>query len=136
MSDLDHEQSKNGQLPTQAQEGDRKPARNAGLRARTRGLALGGAIAVLAPVAAVLILQPDAWGRGWLLGAFIVALIFALIIVGLGFAATPSFFSRKGKPGGPVRASMTKSSVGRTVDEERHPLRNGDGIPHAHLWWF
>jgi len=52
------------------------------------------------------------------------------------FCAIRAFLRRMGKPEGAKKPSMTKSSVGRTAEEERHPLRYGDKIPDAHFWWF
>lgn len=52
------------------------------------------------------------------------------------FSAIRAFFRLKTKPVGAKKPSMTKSSVGRTAEEERHPLRYGDKIPDAHFWWF
>ena len=52
------------------------------------------------------------------------------------FGAIRAFLHRKRRPSGAKKPSMTKSSVGRTAEEERHPLRYGDKIPDAHLWWF
>ncbi|CAH0264582.1 hypothetical protein SRABI26_03485 [Arthrobacter sp. Bi26] len=58
-----------------------------------------------------------------------------------GFCAIRAFLRRRGRPEGAkkpsmTKPSMTKSSVGRTAEQERHPLRYGDKIPDAHFWWF
>lgn len=50
--------------------------------------------------------------------------------------AIRAFFRRKRGPAGLKKPSITKASVGRTAEEERHPLRYGDQIPQAHFWWF
>jgi hypothetical protein len=52
------------------------------------------------------------------------------------FCAIRAFLRRWGRPEGAKEPSMTKSSAGRTAEEERHPLRYGDKIPDAHFWWF
>lgn len=136
MSLPDHEHNKIEQPATQPHEEDQMPARNVEPPTGRNGLAFVIVIAVLATIVGILLLRPEALQQDLLQSALTVVLVFAAIIAGVRFCATRAFSRRKRRPAGAKKPSMTKSSVGRTAEEERHPLLYGDGIPHAHLWWF
>lgn len=98
-------------------------------------LAPGVTVGVLATAAGFLILSLEALGPDLLLNTLIVAAIYAATVAGVRLGSVRTFFSRRKTPAGVKRPAVTKSNSG-AAEEERHPLRNGDGIPHAHLWWF
>lgn len=137
MSLPDHGHNKIEQPATRPQEEDHMPARNVESPAVRTGLAFVIVMAVLATMVGIVLLWPEAVRQDLLPDALTVVLVFAALIAGAGrFSAIRDFFRRKRRPAGAKKPSITKSSVRETAEEERHPLRNGDGIPHAHLWWF
>lgn len=120
------------------QKKERTPARPNELHPGCNGcndLATGVTLGVLATVAGFLILPPEALGQDSLQSTLIVALALAAMVAELRFSAILTFFGRRKNPAG-LKAAMATSNSGRTADAEQYRLRNGDGIPHPHLWWF
>src|SRR5688572_17323061 len=105
-----------------------------------RGLALNEGrpgpcfMAVMGGVA-LLILLLDFWEQVQLQNLLTIALALAVILSGVRFSAIRGFLSRRRKLARKPIASRARELSTRMV-EQPHRLRNGDGIPHSHLWWF
>lgn len=132
----DHAHINIEQPATQPQKENHMPLRNGEPPTGRKGLACIVVMALLATMLGILLLWQGALQQHLLQGALAAVLVSAGITAGVRFRAIRAFFRRKRRPAGLKKPSLTKSSVGRTVEEERHPLRYGDQIPQAHFWWF
>jgi hypothetical protein len=84
---------------------------------------------------ALLILLLDFSEQVQLQNLLTVALALAVIMSGVRFSAIRGFLSRRRKRTRKPIASGARELSSRMV-EQPYRLRNGDGIPHSHLWWF
>ncbi|MDQ0867502.1 hypothetical protein [Arthrobacter globiformis] len=105
-----------------------------------RGLGLhsgrpGPCFMAVAGGVALLILLLDLWHQVQLQNILTVALAIAVIMSGVRFSAVRGFLRRRRKPAAAPVVSRARQISTRMVDQP-HRLRNGDGIPHSHLWWF
>jgi hypothetical protein len=84
---------------------------------------------------ALLILVLDLWQQVHLQNILIIALGLAVIMSGVRFSAVRGFLGRRRKPTAAPVVSRARQLSTRMV-EQPHRLRNGEGTPHSHLWWF
>ncbi|WP_104140927.1 hypothetical protein [Arthrobacter sp. ZGTC131] len=84
---------------------------------------------------ALLILLLDLWQQVQLQNILIIALGLAVIMSGVRYPAIRGVLSRRRKPAKTPVVSRARQLSTRMV-EQPHRLRNGEGTPHSHLWWF
>jgi membrane protein implicated in regulation of membrane protease activity len=85
--------------------------------------------------ATLLILLLEFWEHVYLQNILTGALAIAVIMSGVRVSAIRAILDRRKKPARGPLASKARQLSDRMV-EQPYRLRNGDGIPHSHLWWF